>query len=380
VIARAHGPRYCARVSFAQRVPPWMYVSAAWLGPAILGGLDVVMQHRLRGAEAPVPEVLFVTGDWLLYALLTPAVFAIASRWPLARPHLARRATLHGLISIAFCAAWAGAGTVLRALLQPEALAGGVVLHFVSWFFITLPFGVAVYLAVIGIEHAIRYFAEARDREIQMARLSEQLAGARFAALQAQLNPHFLFNTLNTIAVLVRDGNRAGAVQIVEQLSDLLRRILSRHRANEVRLGDELDLIRQYLAIEQARFPDRLRVTFDIDDTALSGAVPSFALQHLVENAVRHGIAKREQGGHVKITARRADGMLELAVHDNGVGIAGSTPVPLGRGLENTRERLRGLYGEHATLVVTRGPAGGTMATIRIPFRELLLEAEREAE
>jgi two-component system, LytTR family, sensor kinase len=355
-----------------------MYVSAAWAGPAILGGLDVVMQHRLRGEEPPVPEVLFVSGDWLLYALLTPAVFAVASRWPLARPHLARRAALHGLISILFCAAWAGAGTVLRALLQPEALAGGRVFHFVSWFFITLPFGVAVYLAVIGIEHAIRYFAEARAREIQMARLSEQLAGARFAALQAQLNPHFLFNTLNTIAVLVRDGNREGAVRIVEQLSDILRRTLSRHRANEVALNEELDLVRQYLAIEQARFPDRLRVTFDIDDAVLAAAVPSFALQHLVENAVRHGIAKREAGGHVQVIARRDGRILELAVHDDGGGIDESALAPRGRGLENTRERLRALYGEHASLVVTRGSAGGTMATLRMPLRELLLEPDRD--
>jgi LytS/YehU family sensor histidine kinase len=355
-----------------------MYVSAAWVGPAILGGLDVVMQHRLRGAEPPLSEVLFVSGDWLLYALLTPAVFAIAARWPLARPHLARRAVLHGAISILFCAAWAGAGTVLRMLLQPETVAGDVVFHFVTWFFITLPFGVAVYLAVVGIEHAIRYFAEARAREIQMARLSEQLAGARFAALQAQINPHFLFNTLNTITVLVRDGNRAGAVQIVEQLSDILRRTLSRHRANEVTLGEELDLIRQYLAIEQARFPDRLRVTFDVDNAVLSAAVPSFALQHLVENAVRHGVAKREDGGHVRVIARRDGRMLELAVHDDGIGIDDPAQAPLGRGLENTRERLRALYGEHATLIVERGPAGGTMATLRIPWRELLLEPERD--
>src|SRR4029453_15444566 len=129
--------------------------------------------------------------------------------------------------------------------------------EWLSWIFITLPFGVAVYLCVVGVEHAIRYFVEAREREVQIARMSEQLAGARFAALQAQVNPHFLFNTLNTIAVLVRDNDRTRAVCIVEQLSEVLRATVGRHRSNEVRLDEEIALVRQYLSIEQARFSDR---------------------------------------------------------------------------------------------------------------------------
>lgn len=355
-----------------------MLVSAAWIGPAILGGVDVVMQYRLRGDEpAPWSAVLFVSGDWLLYALLTPAVFAIARRWPLERPHLVRRAALHLLVSLLFCAAWAGAGTVLRMVLEPAALSDGAGLHFVGWLFITLPFGVAVYLAVVGIEHAIRYYDEAREREIQVARLSEQLSGARFSALQAQLNPHFLFNTLNTIAVLVRDGDRTGAVRIVEQLSDVLRRTLSRHRANEVTLQEELELVRQYLAIEQVRFSDRLRITFEIDDAVLSAAVPSFALQHLVENAIRHGIARRLEAGQVTVTARRDGDSLEMSVSDDGPGIDVQTASPTRHGIENTRERLRALYGERASLVVARGAIGGTIATLRLPYRALELEPDR---
>jgi LytS/YehU family sensor histidine kinase len=116
---------------------------------------------------------------------------------------------------------------------------------------------------------------------VQVARLSEQLAGARFAALQAQVNPHFLFNTLNTIAVLVRDDDRQGAVSIVEHLSELLRRTLSRHQADQVSLREELEFVRQYVAIEQARFSDRLRPEFRVDDSLLAAMVPSFALQHL---------------------------------------------------------------------------------------------------
>ena len=251
--------------------------------------------------------------------------------------------------------------------------------YFVSWLFITFPFGVAVYLSVVGIEHAIRYFVEARERELQVARLSEQLSGARFAALQAQLNPHFLFNTLNTIAVLVRDGDRTGAVRIVEQLSDVLRRTLSRHRTNEVTLAEELDLVRQYLAIEQARFSDRLRPTFDIDDAVRSAAVPSFAVQHLVENAIRHGIARHSDAGYVGVTARRDHDTLEISVVDDGGGIDASAAELRGHGIENTRERLRALYGDRASLTVARAAAGGTVATLRVPYRELVSEADDAA-
>jgi sensor histidine kinase YesM len=350
------------------------------MGPAILAAVNQVAQRRLEGGTpVSMPDLLFASGDWLLYAFLTPAVFVIARRWPLStasRPHLARRAALHLAISLLFCAAWAGAGTVLRMVLIPSSLYYPPLKYFVSWLFITFPFGVAVYLAVVGIEHAIRYFVEARDREIQLARLSEQLSGARFAALQAQLNPHFLFNTLNTIAVLVRDGERSAAARMVEQLSDVLRRTLSRHRTNEVTLDEELELVRQYLAIEQARFSDRLRPEFAIEDAALSANVPSFAVQHLVENAIRHGIARRSESGRVRVTARRDGDMLEVTVSDDGPGIdvigASAASVP-DHGIENTRARLRALYGERASLVVSSGEwdgTTGTIATLRVPYRE----------
>ena len=375
-------PRYCGLIRLRQYVRPWMFVSAAWIVPAVLGAVDAAVQPRLWGSRpAPLGAILFVAGDWLIYALLTPGVFAISRRWPLARPHLISRAVLHFFASLLFCVAWAGSGTVLRALLQPQALEGNPWRSFASWLFVTFPFGVAVYLSMVGVEHAVRYFAEVRDREIQMARLSEQLSGARFSALQAQLNPHFLFNTLNTITVLVRDGDRAGATQILEHLSEVLRSTVSRHRTNEVRLQEELELVRQYLAIEQARFSDRLHPEFEIDDSTLSAAVPGFALQHLVENAIRHGIAKRPDAGRVQVVARRNRDMLELLFVDDGPGIGDEAVMPKGHGIENTRERLRSLYGERASLVVTPGAVlgearGGTTAILSVPYREMVLEAD----
>jgi signal transduction histidine kinase len=340
---------------------PWMLVSAAWLGPAILGALDVIAQNRIwGGGPLDVRRVLFVSLDWLLYALLTPFVFLIARRWPIAKPRVVRHAALHLAFSLLFCAAWAAAGTVLRMLLDPKAMDAGPAIHFASWLFVTFPFGVAVYLAVVGIEHAIRYFEEA-------SRLTDQLNGARLAALQAQLNPHFLFNSLNTVAVLVRDGQNRDAARVVEQLSDVLRRTLGR-KENEIALDEELELVRQYLAVEQARFSDRLRPELDIEPSTRTAAIPAFALQHLVDNAVRHGIARRTDAGRVTITARRDGDALVLTVEDDGPGISGETPP--GHGIENTRERLRTLYGERASLDVTP-TAQGTIARLRVPFRHV---------
>jgi len=347
-----------------------MIVSAAWIVPAVFAVINRLAQARLQGWEpATLRELLFEFGDWLLYAFLTPFVFMISKRWPLARPRLGRRIVFHLFMSIVFCVAWATCGQVLRMLLH--GLGQFWLREWLSWIFITLPFGVAVYLCVVGIEHATRYFIDAREREVQIARLSEQLSSARFAALQAQLNPHFLFNTLNTIAVLVRDNDRAGAVSIVEHLSELLRRTLSRHQANEVTLGEELELVRQYVAIEQARFSDRLRPEFSVPDALLNAVVPSFSLQHLVENAIRHGIAKDTDAGLLSVTVVRSGDVLEITVVNDGVSFDPAIPIPPGHGIDNTRERLRALYGDNASLEIVARAEGGTIATLRIPYREL---------
>jgi signal transduction histidine kinase len=354
--------------------------------PAGFAAINRIAQTHLNGwSPVTLRDLLWEGGDWLLYGFLTPAVFAVSKRLPLTRPRLAQHALWHLAISVLFCIAWATSGKLLQfgldVLFDPNAvntaMQAGTAQFFrqagidwLSWVFTTLPFGVAVYLCVVGIEHAIRYFIEAREREVQLARLSEQLSSARFAALQAQVNPHFLFNTLNTIIVLVRDNERQAAVRIIEGLSDVLRTTLSSHRANEVPLGEELELVRQYVDIEKARFSDRLRPDFSVDDSLLSALIPSFALQHLVENAIRHGIAKRPEASRLLIAARRAGETLELSVTDDVPGIDDELVMPQGHGIENTRERLRALYGERASLEIAPRAEGGTIAMLRVPYRE----------
>jgi len=369
-----------------------MLGSAVWIAPAIFATMSDIAQRRMQKEPLPnLAELLFVGGDWLIYGIVAPAIFAVCNRWPVVKPLVRQRMALHVGFALLSCVVWAVGGKILQfglnftirrdealkvlaALPDPVWLA--ITSDVVGWIFITLPFGVIVYTCVAVLAHAMRYLSLAQEREVQLARVSEQLAGARFAALQAQLNPHFLFNTLNTIAVRARDGDGPGTVRMVEQLSDVLRRTLTRHRASEVALEEELDLVRQYVAIEEARIPDRLTVSIDVPTALLFAAVPGFALQHLVENAIRHGIARRPGAGSVQVTAARDGDVLELIVADDGAGLSEAISIPRGHGIENTRERLKVLYGEKASLSVSRRSSGGTIATLRVPFHEVALEAD----
>jgi len=351
-------------VPTSRRKPPvWVFVSAAWLGPAILAVFQEYVQVRLgnRGPES-WRNFVWEGGDWLLCAVLTPTVFWLARRYPVTRGSVARRAPLHLCAALLFCAAWAGCGTFLSQLLLHQTPYGGGA---VSWFFTSLPFGVAVYFAVLGVEHAVYYFVESRDREAQ-------LADARLGALRMQLQPHFLFNSLNAITVIVRDRDTPTATRMLEQLGDMLRRVMRTDRPQEVTLADELDFVRQYLAIEEVRFSDRLHPGFTIDEALLGAAVPEFVLQPLVENALRHGLAKRVTATRLQIEARREGDALVLSVTDDGPGPGGTADQPTqGVGLTNTQERLVTLYGNRASLVLSRLPGGGACATVRLPYHEL---------
>ena len=288
--------------------PLWVLIFAAWLVPALLSGFNTYMQDRLDGRPPEWRWVFFNSIDWLLYAVLTPIVFRASRRFPLGRPHLARNVALHVAGALGMCAAWAALGTLLRLGIFPAPADETVqkFLHgFVSWVFTTLPFGVGVYFALVGIEHSLFYFAQAREREIQAARLAAQLSEARLGALRMQLNPHFLFNSLNAITVLVRDQNTVAASRMLELLSDVLRQVLRADATHETTLSAELEFLERYLAIEQVRFSDRLRPRIEIDPDVSRAAVPSFLLQPLVENALRHGIARRAGAGVLEVSARR---------------------------------------------------------------------------
>lgn len=370
-----HRWRYAPEMPRPPRSSRWFWglLFAAWLVPALLSGVNTYMQDRLDGRVADWRWVLFGVVDWLIYAILTPTVFWASRRLPLRPPRIARNVGLHIGGAVAMCVAWALLGTLLRLLIFPAA--DGVVVYkvwrsFLSWFFITLPFGVGIYFALVGIQHSFYYFGRAREHETQAAQLAAQLSEARLSALRMQLNPHFLFNSLNAITVLVRDGNREAASRMLELLSDVLRQVLRTGEGHETTLAAELEFLEQYLAIEHVRFSDRLRPRIEIGPGVAGAAVPRFLLQPLVENAIRHGIARRSDAGVVHISARREREELVLTVRDDGPGLPAEPMAGSGVGLSNTRARLAGLYGERASLAIANAEGGGVIVTVRLPYSE----------
>jgi LytS/YehU family sensor histidine kinase len=206
---------------------------------------------------------------------------------------------------------------------------------------------------------------------MQAARLEAQLSEAQLGALRMQLNPHFLFNSLNAITVLVRDGDTIAASRMLELLSEVLRQVLRSEPGHETALADELDFIGRYLEIEKVRFSDRLRPRIEADPGIAWAAVPRFILQPLVENALRHGISRRSDAGLLEVNAAREGNELVLRVRDDGPGLQTDAKPAAGVGLLNTRLRLEALYGERGRLEIVDAAGGGVIVTVRLPYHEI---------
>ena len=349
----------------------WYLIPLACLVPAVLDALQAAMQAKLDGQPVSWSYVVFSGIEWIFLGALTPIAYYLGRRLPLRRETLARTFAIHFAGAIVLCIAWASLGVALRYLLGMVGPNNPLPKHLASWVLTSLPWSVFMYFAVTGCVYAFIYFAEAREREAQSAKLAAQLAEARLGALRMQLNPHFLFNSLNAIGVLVRDQKTAAASRMIELLGDVLRTVLRNDPRHEVPLRAEIEFLEQYLAIEQVRFSDRLTVRWSIDESLRGALVPEFVLQPLVENALRHGIAKRSDAGVLEIAARRERDVLVLTVSDDGAGLP-ETPNGSGVGLANVRERLQTLYGGVARLDIAPRAGGGVIATVRLPYREVV--------
>jgi LytS/YehU family sensor histidine kinase len=224
------------------------------------------------------------------------------------------------------------------------------------------------FIAIVGVAHALRYHRDVEERERVAAGLRTQLVQARLDALRGQLHPHFLFNSLNAAATLMHDDVES-ADRMLTQLGELLRMSVDRVEP-EITLAEELELAERYLGVMRYRFSDRLTVRHSVDGAARSALVPTFFIQPLIENALEHGIARRPGPGRVEIMARREDGMLEVAVADDGPGPPAGDAFAPGVGLSNTRARLQQLYGSESAFRLEAIPGGGARAVVRIPFRE----------
>jgi len=217
----------------------------------------------------------------------------------------------------------------------------------------------------------IRYYAALQAERERSLRAEANAHQAQLEALRYQINPHFLFNSLNAVSTLVTERRNDEAARMLSRVSDFLRLTLTAPVRDEVALADEIDYVKQYLDIERVRFGDRLRVEIDIASDVWEAVVPPFVLQPLIENAVRHAIAPRESGGAITIEGGRSGDTLRVSIVDDGPGVGeGSRRNGNGRiGLANTRDRLRVLYGDRGQLALVNVPGGGTRATVEIPFR-----------
>jgi len=306
--------------------------------------------------------------SWVIWGALAPAILELGVRFRPERP--LRFFAIH--LPAAFISSMlaSAAGVAAISWIHPFGRDPGAswASRFVGRITSSLHFQVLIYFAILGAGYAVDYYRRFRDREVAAARLEGQLAQARLEALQLQLQPHFLFNALHTVAGLVRQNENRAAVEMLALLSDLLRATLEGGGRPLVPLSEELALADRYLAIQQVRFADRLRVDRAIDPALLESAVPPFVLQPLLENAVRHGLGVRANAGSLRIVAERSGGHLLLEVHDDGRGLTDSAEAGVeGVGLSNIRARLSQLFGDEARLELVQRAGGGAIARLTLP-------------
>ena len=308
------------------------------------------------------------------WAFLAPFVWWLARRMPIERRNWWRSAGIHLLWSLCF----ALIEEALFAWITPVFGLPWFPRKFAATFRAVVPIdfhlNVIIYWLIVGVQHSVGYYRRLLERErlssqleLRATQLENQLAQAKLSALTMQLHPHFLFNTLNAIVVLVRQHRVEEADEMLTNLSELLRQTLAGWDTQEVPLRREVELINLYLDIQRVRFQDRLTVETNLSPATLNALVPSLLLQPLVENAIRHGVSKSSAPVRIELKSRLRDSTLELQVCDNGPGLSGEGSGD-GVGLSNTRARLQQLYGERQSLLLAGLAGGGTIATVWLPY------------
>jgi two-component system, LytTR family, sensor kinase len=361
--APSTGPRWARRLRLA------FWAILLWTGLSVFFASQFII---LSGGKIPWGVALSLTAPrWYVWGLLTPLIFWIDRRLGASRS-LAARVALHVPLGLAVTCL----SIVIRLIIRP--IRGAPWPPSIAEFFLErFYWDLLIYAVIAGVSIARDYAAQVRQRDreahalaMQTADLERRLVEARLQSLRAQLHPHFLFNALNTISAFT-ETNPQMARRLMERLGDLLRASLTHASRPRVTLGEELTFLDDYLAIESARFEGRIIVTVDVDDDLLEVMVPSFLLQPLVENAIRHGVGPRLSGGHVEVTARREDSVLKLRVRDDGVGLKPGWQLGQngGVGLLNVASRLEHLYSRGDLLRVTPVPSGGVEVQLDLPVR-----------
>lgn len=351
--------------------PPLRWVFGA---ASLLGVFSTLQAYRLMALNTKDPSSIEVgpllvlnLAFWFIPALCAPAIFSLVQRYRIDERRV-KAIAVHACAAVLFTVVHAAGMLVVRSLLwgppsQPWWTAfQRLLLTNLDWLLMT-------YTTVVGFTYALGYYREVQARAVREAQLQTRLVEARLDALQAELHPHFLFNTLHAISTLVH-SNPDAADRMISRLSDLLRLTFDRSGVARIPLHDELEFLQKYLEIEQTRFRDRLTVRFEIDPATLDAEVPRLILQPIVENAIKHGLSPRPEPGHIQIASRVEGDRLSLEVRDNGVGLSGSarTQFRSGVGLANTRDRLECLYGDAQQLDFSES-TGGLTVRITLPLQ-----------
>jgi two-component sensor histidine kinase len=354
--------------------PRWLQLGGIWCAYGLFAASQAVLTARAEGKHHPLPP-LFATefASWLPWALATPLVVALARRYPL---HQRMNVSAIGVHLAAF-AAVSVVTELLSASLQVAFNPWGNRQWptFVDTFSTTLIFQVLLFVVVYTLILTVTYLVDARERiarqATEAARLGEELSNARLAALRGQMEPHFMYNALNSIAGLVRDEHGEEAIGMIVGLSEFLRRASEDSHRSEVTLAEEVEYLERYLDIQKVRFGERLQVRIDIPTELMRARVPNLLLQPLVENAIKHGIIERIAGGTVRVGAVRRNDALVLTIRNDGPALpADWQPAHIGVGIGNLRARLRILHGGEGSLQLSPVEGGGVEAIVRVPLVE----------
>jgi two-component system, LytTR family, sensor kinase len=329
-------------------------------------GLARTAPYIFQVSENPWDPFGKLLEAWV-WALLTPALVYVDHQLTRHEVNAYRQVLYLAALSIPFTFVQVGLSAVV---LYPLAEISWSPLRTPEYTVHYIANGWITYCAAVGALQALKYYRHFVNSRLELEKVEKRLLESRLNALRLQLEPHFLFNVLNTISSEMSE-NQQVARKMIESLAELLRRTLDNIEATEIPLAQEMALLEHYLGIQRVRFGDRIRLDIDIEPATLSAMVPSMLLQPLVENAIMHGIGGRLSGGGVVISARRTGDRIVIRVQDDGVGLSPGWQMDgaSGLGLKVTRERLVGLYGDEHEFIVRPRQAGGTEAIVSVPLR-----------
>lgn len=348
-----------------KRWPTWLGAVLLWTALGVLFALPSLSSANSRRL------LLASLIQWWTWGLLTPLIFWIDAQLPFKDDQLLKRVLAHLPVSVAITLLHAVVANVLAVLFGLESWRLISTAQFFESLFQGLLWSWLIYWVILGVRQTFRYYQHYLAGELRIARMERSFSDARLNSLRMQLDPHFLFNALNTIsAQLESDPRQARAM--IERLGDLLRLSLDARDRQEIPLAEELAFLDHYVAIQKIRFAENLRIEIQIAPEVKYALVPSLILQPLVENAIRHGVSRRASGGAVTVTAGRDNNHLAIRVADDGVGLPPNWTLDSssGTGLSVTRERILGLHPNgNSRFFIHRRDTGGTEVEISLPLR-----------